>query len=291
VKLSRKSSSEAPKVPRPRPPKPAGAWKLFRAAMAELRRHWKPYVLVMAIVAVPLDLVLLIPGVSTDPSAQAITNFAVITMNIALIWAIVQQERTGKAPRPSVAYYSGSEALIRTVLTMAALVLMLIPAAFAAVIYILGAVTAQAVGTLPEEILILFVSVLIAMISVWWLVRFGLAPIIAVAEGLTPIHALRYSRRLTLGRFWRVFSRYAALIFFIFLSALPIALITAGISAIHLAPIATLFFELVTTFTALPLLNIYLLRLYRNLDKGYQTIAPEEDPEAEPKPSLIDREA
>ena len=185
---------------RPRPPKPLAAWKLFRAALGDFRRGWKRYGLILAVVAVPLDLLMLLPGVAADPNFQAYSQLAFIIMNVALVWAMVEHERTGHIPRPAAAYYSGSAAIVRFLLTTILLVLLLIPAALGTAFYVVGAAAVDAVGTLAEQLLITFVCLLIALPSVLLLVRFGLAPIISVANGLRPIHALRYSRSLTLGR-------------------------------------------------------------------------------------------
>lgn len=260
------------KIARPSSIKPASAWKMFRAALLDLKHGWKRYVLIMAIVAVPMNLFLLAPGLSTDPAFQAYSLIFLVIMNVALLWAISTHERTGQVPGLAAAYYDGSIAIVRFLLTMLALVLMLIPVTFATVLYILGSAVVDASGTLPEQMLILFACLLISMISGWLIVRFGLAPIIVVADGTRPVHALRYARTLTLGRFWRVFARMAALVLFVAITALPIAAVTALLSALHLAPLATLFFELITTFTALPLINIYGLRLYRDLEKGYHSV-------------------
>lgn len=265
--LKRKQSSL-----KPRPPKPASAWKLFRTALIDLKQNIKRYSLIIAVVALPMDVLQLTPGLSNDPTFQGYSLVFIVIMNIALIWAIAVRERTGQVPSMASAYYDGSVAIVRFMLIVSAILAMLIPVTFAVVLYLLATSGLQVAGTIQENLLILFVCILISMISGWLIVRFGLAPIIAVADGIRPVHALRYSRMLTQGRFWWVFARYGALILFIIITALPIAGVTALLSAVHLTPIATLFFQFVTTLTALPLINSFLLGLYRNLEQGYQSV-------------------
>ncbi|HVQ44618.1 MAG TPA: hypothetical protein VMT30_06675 [Candidatus Saccharimonadia bacterium] len=251
---------------RSKPAKSTGAWKLWVAAVADMRTQWKRYLAILAVVTVPLNLFNLFPGLATDSTFNLATQIAAVIMNVALIWAIVEFERTGVTPGIGAAYYDGSVAIVRFLMSALLLVLMLVPAAFAATLYIIGFLAVSDAGTIAEQLILASICLLIAAVSGWWMVRFGLAPTIAVAEGARPLAALRRSRRLTLGRFWRVFSRYAALVFFIAVTAVPIALVTAGLSYLKLGPIPTIFFGLATTFTALPLLNLYLLKLYRSLE-------------------------
>lgn len=188
-----------------------------------------------------MNFLLLASGLPNDPIFQAYSLIFLVIMNVALLWAISTHERTGQVPGLAAAYYDGPIAIVRFLLTMLALVLMLIPVTFATVLYILGSAVVDASGTLPEQMLIPFACLLISMISGWLIVRFGLAAVIVVAGLTRPLHALRYARTLTLGRFWRVFARMAALVLFVATTALPIAAVTALLSALHLAPLATLF--------------------------------------------------
>jgi len=198
---------------------------------------------------------------------NAYTSIASIVMNVALIWAIVRAEKTGEVPRISSSYYDGSVAIVRYLLVTVLLVLMLLPAAFAAAIYLASMSSINTTSSLPEQLLIGTVCVLIALPSFWLIIRFGLAPIAAVDTGLPPIAALRYARNITIGHFWSTLAHYALLGVYIICLAIPIALITALLSFLKLGPIPTIFFQLATTFIVLPLANIYLLKLMHNLDQ------------------------
>ncbi len=242
------------------------AWILWRASWKNFRVYWLHYVKVMAVVSLPINLLGLSTSLATDASLNAYISIAAILMNVALIWAIFQIEKTGQAPRLSSSYYDGSVAIVRYLLVSISLVLMLVPAAFGAAIYLSSIRAIDTASSTPEQLLIGLVCVLIALPSVWLIVRFGLAPIVAIVYGLSPFAALRYARSLTLGHFWQTAGRYGMLGLGLIALAVPIALATAGLSLLKLGPLATLFGQLATTFTALPLANIYLLHLLRGLE-------------------------
>lgn len=248
-------------------PRPIGAWQLWKASITELWRGWKGYTLILAVIAVPSDLLALSPTLGKDAGFNSFFEVAAVIMNIALAWAVVQRERTGKIPRPAAAYYEGSVLIVRYLSATFLLVLTLIPAAVSAVLFVFGVLAvADGGGSLVEQLLIIGVSLVIAAPSFWMLVRFGLGPTVTVTTDLRPLAALRYSRLLTVGRFWRMLGRYICLILGIVIAAIPISLITALLSLLHLGLVSVLFFQLVTTFVAFPLINIYLIRLFRYLE-------------------------
>jgi hypothetical protein len=259
------------KLPLPRrrktakPKSTTSPWILFKASLIDLRLTWKPLTLVMAVILIPLNLIGLIDSVANDPVASVYAYTAIVILNNAIIWAIVRYQETGTVPRPGSAYYDGSASLLRYLISLLWLGAMLIPAVLGTVIFLAADPVVAAQGTLQEGLLIDLICVLISIPTFWMLTRFGLAPIAAVADGLRPLSALRYSRQLTLKRFWRVFIRYAAMLIFVLILALPIAAVTAGLALLKAGAFAALFFGLVTSFLILPLTYFYLLRLYRSL--------------------------
>jgi hypothetical protein len=266
-KISTKRPKPA-KVERTTPLKPTGAFKLIRASLIEYRRGFVRYALIVSVIAVPYYLLTLIPGINKDSASGALAEIALLVMNVALLWAIVQRERTNRIPSISEAYYEGTSSFVRFIVICFLLVLMVIPALLGGFLYLIGLVAADSGGTLYEQIIITITCLLIASLSAWMLIRFAMAPVIAVADGLRPLASLRLARRLTLDRFWRVFARYAALILFIIIIALPITLISAGLALLKLTTVSNFFAELATSIAALPLANIYLVRLYRDLERG-----------------------
>ncbi len=258
------------------------ARQLSKDARAELKSGWKRYALILACVAVPSDLLGMTGTAGPFTTIGAFLLVASLVMNVAIVWAVVQKERTGVIPRPSEAYYDGSVAFVRFVLVMLALLVLAIPATIGLVFYAMAQSAFQTTGaSIGEEFLIGFVCFLPGLLSAWWFARFGLAITAVVASDLRPMAALRYARRLTLGRFWIVVRRYLGLFATLLLLAIPVALITALLGFLKLTPLAVLFFQLCTTFIALPLTNIYLLNLYRALEPKSRTERSQYEPEPE----------
>lgn len=271
MKLLKSRSGRPAKTRRPRPEKPLGAWRLFKASLSELRSGWKIYLLTVLIVTLPVALLSLSPAVANNSAAAAYQYMVILLMNIAVVWVIVRREATGESPRLADAYYKGTAGILSFILTVAVLVTMLIPAIIGTVIYLIGTLAVEGAGTAAEVLLISLVAVIVALPSVWMLVRFGLAPIVTVSQGLRPVAALRYARFLTLGRFWRIFSRYVLLFIFILILSIPIAGITALIGLLKLGWLAGLFFGLASTIIAVPFANIYMFKLMRNLEANKAT--------------------
>jgi hypothetical protein len=266
--------------------KPVGkimsSWKLLRAAFRDYRSGFSRYFKIIALVAIPINLVALLPaspdGTSSDPLG-AFTPFAAIIMNVALIWALIRRDQTGELPTVAQAYYDGSAALVRYLLVSSVLVIMLLPAAFGATFYGIGVLgVAAGTSSLAEQLLIGFVALLLAVPSGYLLVRNGLAPFAVVRENFRPLAALRLSRALTAGRFWPVAGRMVMMIIFIALVSLPATALTLLLSLIHWQTFAGFFFEVATTLIALPLANLYLYKLYRDLER---LRLPANEPEAE----------
>jgi membrane-anchored glycerophosphoryl diester phosphodiesterase (GDPDase) len=253
--------------------KPLTARKITRATLTEFKDHWKAYVLILAVVTIPSDLITLIFQLSTDQVASTYLSFAAIIMNASLIWAIVRHDKDGRMPSVISSYYDGSVALVRYIVVTIAIVVLLIPAALGGALYATGLEAVTAAGSPGTEVwLIAFVALLIASPSFVLLVRFGLASYGVIADGLGPIEALRRTRRYTLGRFWRVTGRFVILGLLLTVISIPITIVTIILGALHLGSISTTFFEIATTLVALPVANIYLYRLYRNLQDTYKDL-------------------
>ena len=122
--MSKTKKAKLPKLPKP--------WGLFRSSWSDYRAGWKRFILILAIVAVPINLIPLFNFSTAAASIDSYTLFATIFMNVALIWAIVERDRSGKVPSLSHAYYDSSIAIIRFILVTLLLVLMLLPAALGA---------------------------------------------------------------------------------------------------------------------------------------------------------------
>ncbi|HUD11016.1 MAG TPA: hypothetical protein VMS08_01275 [Candidatus Saccharimonadia bacterium] len=244
--------------------------ELVRATYREFRSHWKLYLLILGVVTIPSDILTLIFNLTTDAASSAYLSFAAIIMNAALIWSIVRVSKDGRPPSLSEAYYDGSAVLVKYIIVTFLVVLLLIPAAMGGALYAISVATVSASGVAGAELwLIGFVSLVIASPSAVLLVRFGMAAIAVIADDVKPLEAMRRTRRYTLGRFWKVTGRFLVLGLVLLALSIPITLVTALLTIIHLGSISTTFFEIATTLVALPVANIYTYRLYRNLSETY----------------------
>jgi hypothetical protein len=255
-------------------PKIASPWRLFRTAWRDLRTDWLPYTKILAAVTIPANLLLLVNVLSTDAMTSAYLSFATLIMNIALVWAIIHRRPNGRPATVAQAYYDGSVAIVRYTLVSTALVLMLIPAAFGVLLYAVGLITVTTIGAVyaAEQALIGFAALLLATPTFFLLVRYSLAVLATIQEGLRPVAALRRSFTLTRGRFWAVAGRLLALILILALASLPVTVITILLAMAQAGTLALVTFQVLTTFIALPLANLYLIGLYRELDQSGQTV-------------------
>ncbi len=240
---------------------------LAKGALKDYRQGWKRLIWIVAIVAVPVQLIIAsyTSAGTADFDSNAYRYAAILAMNVALLWAIVLFNRDGQVPKAADAYYGGSALLIRFFIIIMLLSLMLIPLFIGLALYSAGASALNTPGTTPEVLIIVFVSLLIALPSLYMLIRYALAFVVSADADLYPVAALRAARSLTIGRFWRVTARYVALIGFMILIAIPAALVDFLLVRAGQPVLGQFIFGLFTTLIFLPLFNLYLLRLYRDL--------------------------
>jgi hypothetical protein len=263
-----KLRTSKPRSSRPKLPKMGSPLRLIEGSFRDFRLGWKRYVLIAGIVTVPGNLLALNPSLAQNPLFTATTSFAAFIMNVALLWAITRREETGVLPTVAESYYDGQVGLIRYLLTNVALVAMLITFALGFVLYAAGQIMPGASSGVfsPELVLLALVWLVLSIPSFFFLVRFGLSPFAAVADGFRPVAALRVSWRITKRRFWATAGRFALLGLVLLLISIPITLLTALMSLLHAGVLATAFFEIATTLVVLPFTDLYLVRLYRQLE-------------------------
>ena len=265
------------KRPKVKLPKIASAWRLFRSAWSDYRADWKRYVLILGVATVPLNLASIFNLGSSDPLTGSYLSFFTVVTNVAVIWAMVQREQTGKASTLAEAYYDGSAAIVRFILITFALVAMLIPAALGAALYILAATASDISGVGgPELVGVGIVAIALAIPSFILLVRYGLAPFAAVRDGLRPVAALRRARIYTLGRFWPLAGRYLAAAVFLMAIGTPLYLFSELFVLLKWPTIANFVFETLMALVLLPIGNLFMLRTYRALEHSFNARAAEE---------------
>jgi hypothetical protein len=245
-------------------PKLEGPIRLIRASLGDFVSNWRAYAVILAVVAVPFNILALLQFSSTDiQMLSSYSALATVVMNVALIWAIIESEKGGE-PTLARAYYTGVGQIVSYILTTALLVLMLVPLALGLTLF--TSVTAPDVGTTTPEILLVGgLALVIALPSLYLVVRFGFALLLVMTDNLRPFAALRRAWQLTRRNFWRVTGRLLLLIIFLLVLSIPAAAITVGVSLLKQENLAIALFQIMSTLTILPIAYLYALRLLRGL--------------------------
>lgn len=253
-----------------------GPFQLTKQSCKDTWQHRKLLLLIVAVVQIPAVVLSLLTGGSSssgttgNPTMDAITNFAAVFMNVALLFVVFSWGKGGGVSSLKRAYYDSSKYVLRFILSSIIVILGLLPALFALIVYNVAALAGGSVSSsLGEQMVITGLCVLISLPTFWFLARFLLAPIAIVADNLDPIKSLARSRRLSLGRFWRVLGRLLLLGVMILIVAL--AVVAPGFLLTLLVPaaggLAALYFEIVFALVILPFISVYLANLYQDLAK------------------------
>lgn len=269
-----KKTAKTPKV-RPELGTLTGSGRLALRSWKDAWRHKKLLVLIVAIIQLPVTVLSLFTASGTDASAtnnslDPYANFAYLFMNVALLFAVVSWHKGDNDTSVKRAYYASSKYLLRFLLASAVVILGLLPAMFGFVIYAVAAAAIDGVAaSIGELAVIIGFCLLVSLPSYWFLNRYLLGPVLVVAEDLNPLAALARSRRLSLGRFWRVIARLLMLVLAIIIVGL--AVLAPGFILTLLVPAsggwATLYFEVTFTLIILPYIAVYLVNLYHDLAK------------------------
>jgi len=242
--------------------------RLLKQTWRDLKAHWRLYLSIPAIVAVPTGVI----GAyldSTTPSETftVISVFAFMFMTLSLFYAVIQCKRDGADVHLRGAYYDGSAffvkyLLISLVLFVAALPLLI---ALDGMAYVNSLIAAgQSTLGLPGLALVTALAALISIPSLWLLSRFIWALPVAIWESVWPMSALRRGRTLTLKRFWKTVARLA----FGVLVGIGLTVVVTGLSilAAFVWPLgAYALFSVLSVVVILPPAVIYCVNLYRVL--------------------------
>jgi hypothetical protein len=231
--------------------------------------------LIVAIVQIPAIALALLAGSSTSTTGSsnnidAYTNFAAIFMDAALLYAAFSWHKDNNSVGLKRAYYDSSKYVLKFLLASALVILGLLPALFGLIIYAVAAAAGSGIGsTIGEQAIIIALCLLVAAPSFWFLTRYLLGPVAVVAGDLDPLKSLARSRRLSLGRFWRVLARLLILCLVVIVVALVV--LAPGFILTLLVPSAggwaSVYFELAFALVVLPYISIYLVNLYQDLAK------------------------
>lgn len=241
-------------------------WQLALETVQEYWRHLGSYLLIAAIIVVPFAGLSLLGDISESPGFNAYSTITAIIMYVALLHAIILFHKDGgRWVSPASAYYGGSAAIVPFLLLSWLLSMMVLPLVAALMVFLYG--TYPVLGStisVGEQVIIGLLAIILAVPTFWWLTRFAVSIYGVVSDGLRPVAALTQSRQFTLGRFWQVFARLAFMVFclalvllFIYAPIYGLAQVVKDANQLYIT-----IYLLLVNLTAIPLLNIYLHRLY-----------------------------
>ncbi len=268
LKLKKSPAKSRP----PKLPKVTSSWQLFRAALIEVRQGYKLYLKIIAVVLVPGALLTWLGVLGGTTQWDAYATVVVIIMNLALLWAIISRQQSGRYPSLGQAYHIGTASMVSYSIINLLLLLMLIPAAFGVALYVVAAVAITAVGSSGAELVVFgLLGLVLALPTGYLIVRFLLALVIAAAGGVRPVAALRRSHRATHRRFWPAAGRIVMLLVFLLVALIPVFALTFGLSYLPIGRGLAVFFQIAVTITVLPVACVYLVNLLTALEQGRST--------------------
>ena len=242
--------------------------RLLRRTWADYRAHGRLYVLIVAVVAVPVCLAGALLGAGDSSGVvSTLSVVATLLMTLSLVYTIVLSRRDGVDVRLRAAYYDGSAYFVKYFLISMVLLIMALPALIGLDLAALANYDPSMGGlalNISDRLLVTGIGLALCLPSAWMLTRFGWALPVSVWESLWPMAALRRGRALTLKRFWKILGRL------VFVGALSfIALIIIFIPIIFIGKIwpdgALNVYSLLCDLIILPPVVLYLVNLYRVL--------------------------
>ncbi|MBW4062238.1 hypothetical protein HJC99_06735 [Candidatus Saccharibacteria bacterium] len=240
------------------------AWHMWRATVNDLRRGWLVYGLTILVVTLPVRLLSLSSSLTADGSFSTFSAVLSFILNLALL-AVAGRRYHDEPVTVGDAYFDGTKAFVRYLVTSFMLTLALFPLGLGLIFFRIGVSASPALG---ETLLIAAVALAISLPSLWLLIRFSLAPVIAANTNLRPIASLRLSRQLTLGRFWSVTRRYTVLVLWLLVIGTALTFLLALIGSVyHDTVVLNSLYAFVLSLVGLPLGSIYLTRLYNRLSE------------------------
>jgi hypothetical protein len=241
-----------------------GGWQLFRLSLGDFGNHLWRYIALVGIVVVPSNLIGLSASLSSDSSIMLYENLASLFMTAGLIWSVSrgQHDPDYKLRR---AYYDGSAMVLRLVLVIAVLAVMFLPAAIGVSLYGLGAGANAGSASVPVQLLLGALAIILSLPTFYWLIRFGVVIFRVATTDEWPIEALRNSRLLTLGRFWYLAGRIAQLLLWVVIIMIVPVLLFIGLALLTHAVFFIVLFQISFSLIALPIIALYTYRLYQVL--------------------------
>lgn len=169
-----------------------------------VRQYALPLFGIVLVAALPAA-ILKITTDASDPIIGAYLSLLAVLMNLALLYA-AKNAIANKAVTLKAAYYIGTAYLVKTGLISLVLILQLIPLMLA-ISVALGLAPGDTLASIGEKILLGSLSIVLAIPTIYLLPRYFWALFLIQDPKLTPVLALRASRKLVEKRFLAVAGR------------------------------------------------------------------------------------
>lgn len=188
----------------------------------------------------------------------ALQGVSVLVVTLVNIWAIRQVHNKQKI-KARDAYYQGLSPILPATIILVLIALQLIPFAVAALIYS----TARSGGlfiTGFEDLSFFVLAIVIGILSFYWVTSTIIAFFIVTLPGMYPVKSLRSAKNLVQFQRFTVFRRILFLPVILGISYLLILLLI-----IRFLPSQALLFAELYGIIIIPLVSVYLYKLYRAL--------------------------
>jgi|GEM_PF-2378845 len=195
---------------------------------------------------------------TSSQSSKSLLPISIFLMSLIYIWAIreLHAKQTIKARD---AYYRGLSPLISCALVLIVASIQLIPFAAAASVYGIAR-SSSLFASGFEDLSIFIVALIVGVLSLFWVTSTIIAFYIVTLPGMYPMKALRSAKKIVQFQRFQVFKRIFALpILLILCYLLLLALV------IRFATGQVFFLIELLQLIILPLIHVYLYKLYRTL--------------------------
>lgn len=195
----------------------------------------------------------------TQREGAAIYNFLLfLIMSLATIWSI-RRIVAGKTFLIRDAFYSGMRPAIPFIIILMVMFVQLIPFMVTSYVYTVGRGSGIFVSGV-EDMLFFLLALTAGLLSFYWLTTSILSLYAVTLPNMYPLRTLRLTKKVTQFRRFLVFRRLIALPFIIALVFMFITLL-----AIRFLPQTSLWVVQLFPIFILPLIHIYLFKLYKSL--------------------------
>jgi hypothetical protein len=238
---------------------------LLKQSAVEYKQKWWSFARIILLVEVPI----LIFGFSStaDPAFEAYSSVIILIMNMALLKTIHLRIEDDRRLTLKKAFYDGTSRFVPFALVSIMLLIAFLPALLGLQIFNYSLVTdGGLMAPVGQQAMGALIWLVFSIPTIWIGVRWVFAPYGVLFEGLDPIAAIKYSRQLTLQRYWKTLGRIVV----IFVTSLAVGLCVAipTVLLANLTGFQTLLssiFQLIALCTILPLMQIYLINLFTDL--------------------------